>query len=150
MAVNWHACESSAVLEPHVLFVGDEVPIRELLSLFVRKKGFEVTVAATASEAEELFNRVRFDLIILDVNLAGESGLDLLGLIRSKYPDLPVVIFTGLEADEEPIKKAFAGQADGFMRKPDSLDTLFAEVRRHLSAWLPPAPCGIDNRARSF
>lgn len=121
-------------MKPLILFVDDELLIRESLSLYFRKKGFDVTTTATALEARELISRVRFDLAILDVNLAGESGFDLLGLIKSLYPNLPIIIFTGLDVDEELVKKAYAGRADGFMHKSDSLDNLFAEVRRLVPA----------------
>lgn len=116
----------------HILFVDDEAPIRELLSLYFRKKGWQVTTALNASQAKELAAKTPFSLAIVDVNLAGENGLDLLGYFKTQHPQIPVVIFTGLTG-EELVERARAAGANGFMRKTESLDTLYQEVNRHLA-----------------
>jgi DNA-binding response OmpR family regulator len=115
----------------HILFVDDEAPIRELLSLYFRKKGIQVTTATTGAQAKDLAATVPFQLAILDVNLAGENGLELLSFFRDRHPQVPVIIFTGLSG-EDLHEQARARGASGFMRKTDSLDTLFQEVCRHL------------------
>jgi len=116
---------------PHILFVDDEAPIRELLSLYFRKKGWDVTTAVTAGEARALAAQTAFTLAILDVELAGENGLELLGFFKSNYPNLPVIIFTGQSIDELA-EKALAQGAAGIMKKTESLNALYAEVCRHL------------------
>ena len=120
-------------MHPRILFVDDEPPIRELLTLYFRKKGFEVTTASTGAQARQLASGAAFDVAILDVNLAGENGLDLLGFFKSNHPKVPVIIFTGLTG-EELLDEAKAKGADGFMRKTQPLETLFQEVSRHLPA----------------
>ncbi len=75
-----------------------------------------------------------FDLAILDVNLAGENGLELLGLFKTKYPKIPVLIFTGMADDEKLVERALQAGADDFMRKTESLDTLHQAVQKHLPA----------------
>ncbi|HXU79322.1 MAG TPA: hypothetical protein VN794_22270, partial [Methylomirabilota bacterium] len=62
----------------------------------------------------------------------------LLGYIKGKFPKMPVVIFTGLNLDENFLKRTLAGRAEGFMRKTESLTALFKEVCRHLPAELQP------------
>ena len=119
-------------MRAHILFVDDEAPIREMLSLYFRKKGFTVTTAITGQEARDLVEKVPFDLAILDVNLGGENGLELLEFFKGKYPRLPIVMFTGFDSDPDLLQKAMARGANGFMRKTESLDALFAEVGRHL------------------
>ncbi len=120
-------------MTPNILFVDDEAPIREMLSLYFRKKGYSVTTATCGREAKELADQGPFNLAILDMNLAGESGLDLLGFFKSNYPSLPVVVFTGMAADQGLLEKALAGGASGFMSKTEPLDKLFAEVNRHMA-----------------
>ena len=120
-------------MPPHILFVDDEAPIREMLSLYFRKKGYTVTTAITADQARQLVRETPFNLAILDIGLAGENGLDLLKVFKKDYPKLPVIIFTGLEPEEALLEEARAGGADGFMRKTEPLSDLFAEVQRHLS-----------------
>ncbi len=118
-------------MKQHILFVDDEAPIRELLSLFFRKKGLEVTTATTAQHAKALAGSTPFSLAILDVNLAGENGLALLAFFKKSHPQIPVIIFTGLTG-EDMLEQAKTAGADGFMRKTESLDTLFREVSAHL------------------
>jgi two-component system OmpR family response regulator len=113
--------------------VDDEAPIRELLSLYFRRNGFDVTTATNRAEGMAAAEQ-KYDLVILDVDLAGENGLELLTLFKAKRPKLPVIIFTIL-TDKEIFEQAMANGADGLMRKTDSLSELLAEVRRHL----PPA-----------
>jgi len=119
-------------MNQRILFVDDEVPIRELLSMYFRKHGCTVTTAATSEEALSLVGQEPFDLAILDVNLAGQSGLELLGVLKAKKPAMPVVIFTGLGSDPALVEEARAKGADGFMNKTESLGSLLREVQRLL------------------
>jgi DNA-binding response OmpR family regulator len=119
-------------MSTHILFVDDEAPIRELLSVFFRKKGYTVSTAVNIREAKEQTEMNGFDLAILDINLAGENGLELLKLLKEKYVHMPVILFTGLNADEELLQRAKEAGADGLMRKSESLADLFAQVTKHL------------------
>lgn len=119
-------------MKPHIFFADDEAPMRELLSAFFRQKGYDVTTAATGQAAMRTADEGRFDLAILDINLAGENGLELLGYFRTNFPKLPVVMFTGLPGGDELLEQAMARGASGFMRKTDSLDDLLAAVQVYL------------------
>ena len=121
-----------AALKPHILFVDDEPPVREMLTLYFRKKGFEVTTATTIKEAVESVDKGSYDAAILDINLAEENGLELLGIIRKKHAKLPVIMFTAMGEDRELLDQAMAAGANGFMCKTETLETLFNEVCRHL------------------
>ncbi len=118
----------------HLLFVDDDAKLVELLALYLHEKGFDVTTAATLEQGQQLINRERFDLAIVDVNLAGESGLDLVKLIKSKPQPIPVIVYTGLDVDERAVEKTLQGQANGILHKTKSLDTLLATVRKHLAS----------------
>ena len=118
-------------MNPHILFVDDEAPIRELLSLYFRKKGLSVTPARTTAEAKELTAKSAVDLAIFDVDLAGENGLELVGFFKEHYPHVPIIIFTGLTG-EDLVERALAAGARGVMRKSESLEVLFNEVCRYL------------------
>jgi DNA-binding response OmpR family regulator len=120
-------------MKSQILIIDDEAPIREMLSLYLRKKGFDVATAMTGRSAVELLESQRFDLAILDVDLNGENGLDLLKHFKSDYSQMAIVMLSG-KLDEDLPAKAMAGGADGFMRKTDSLHELFAEVCRHITA----------------
>lgn len=118
-------------MNPHILFVDDEAPIRELLSLSFRKKGWTVTTAMNAAQARSLAAEGPFTLAILDVNMVGEDGLGLLGFFKEKYPKMPVLMFTGMY-DASVDKTALAQGASAVMRKTESLNSLYLEVCRHL------------------
>ena len=119
-------------MKPHILFADDQPSIRALLSEYFGLKGFAMTTVATAAEAMKAADEGRFDLAILDINLAGENGLELLGYFKRNFPQLPVVMFTGLPEGDELMDQAEARGASGFMRKTDSLDDLLAAVQVYL------------------
>jgi len=121
-------------MRPHVLVVDDEAALCEMLSLYLIHKGFLVTTAGTIEQAIERLeqNSFAFSLVILDLNLAGQDGLEVLRFAKTRAPELPVVIFTGVDVDENLVKKWLADRANGFMRKTDGLQKLFAEIQRHL------------------
>ncbi len=123
----------SKPMNPQILVVDDEAPLREVLSLYLRKKGFDVATAFTVEGAMELLDNSQFHLAILDANLESECGLNLLGLLKSRHAQLPVIIFSG-SPDEDLPRKALAAGANGFIHKTHSLHELFAEVCRHISA----------------
>lgn len=125
-------------MHPHILFVNDEAPISELLSLFFQKKGCEVTTASSGEQAKELLGQKFFDVAILDLNLPGEDGLELFRYFKEARPLLPVIIFTDMSVEEDLLKKALAGQAAGFMRKSESPSALFTEVCKHLPPGFVP------------
>lgn len=116
-------------MKPHILFVDDEAPIRELVSVYFRKKGYEVATATTGEEAMELADQGPYDVAILDIDLAGENGLELLAYFRTNFPKLPVIMFTGLSGEEDLLQQALARGAHGFMCKTDSLENLLSAVQ---------------------
>lgn len=122
------------LVKPHILFVDDEAPIRELLALYFRKRGYEVTTAVCSADALKLVADGVFQLAVLDVDIAGENGLELLSTLKAKNAALPVIMFTGLKTDEDLLATSLARGADGFMCKTDSLHDLLGEVQRFVPA----------------
>lgn len=121
-------------MKPRVLCLDDEAPMRELLSDFLRGKGCDVATAATGQRAFELAGGKRFDLALFDIRIAGENGLELLTVFRTSFPNLPIIMFTGLDEKIELVEEAKLRGASGFMRKTDPLEDLFDAMR----AYLPP------------
>jgi len=117
-------------MSPQLLFVDDDIPIRETLSLYFRKKGISVATAGSGEQAIRLAEKNPFNIAILDVNLDQENGLDLLQTFRRLYPDLPVIMFTGMSDDPILLEQAMAKGASAFMSKTDPLDKLFNEAQR--------------------
>jgi two-component system response regulator RstA len=119
-------------MNPRILFVDDEANMRDLMTLYLRAQGMEVTAAATGQEAKELFGQTPFDLTILDLNLAGTDGLEVLDFIKRSDIRHPVIIYTGVNEGELVLKKFLLGRANAVVHKMSSLSSLLAEVRRHL------------------
>ena len=127
-------------MKPHILFVDDEADWREMLTLYFKHNGFEVSTAATVSEARDCIEHGFYKLIVLDLNLAGEDGLEVLRFVKARSPEVPVVVFTGLDVDENLVKRGLADRVDGFMRKTGGLESLLKEVRRHMPSLTETAP----------
>ena len=80
---------------PHLLVVDDDTRIRTLLSQYLVEQRFRVTVAATAAEARRKLDSLDFDLLILDVMMPGESGVELTKSLR-QTKDVPILMMTAL------------------------------------------------------
>jgi DNA-binding NtrC family response regulator len=119
-------------MKQHILVVDDEEPIRDLLSEFFRKRGYDVTAAGMASDARRLVDEVPLNLVILDIALADADGLELLESIKQAHPQLPVIMLTGMGYDDELLQEALQKGASGYISKTLSLDQLLMEVHRTL------------------
>lgn len=91
--------------------------------------GHEVLTAADASEAMHLMDGVSLGLIILDLNLAGESGMALMEYLRHNQPGVPVLLYTGLEHDEAAVVAMRQAGANQYLRKGPMEDLIAAVLR---------------------
>lgn len=80
-----------------ILIVDDEEPIRNLIAQILHMDGYECTHAADASEAREFLKEQDFELVLCDINLPGESGLDFIRYALAEYPQTAAVMVTGLD-----------------------------------------------------
>ncbi len=110
-----------------VLVVEDEPEIAELIELYFAGEGAEVVRAPTGERALELFAPDRFDLVLLDINLPGSDGFEVLAAIR-RSTQVPVMIISAREADEDQIFGLGIG-ADEYVTKPFSPKVLVARAR---------------------
>ena len=76
-------------MRPRLLVLDDEETICRILSVFFEKKGFDVTTTSAPAGAIQLADGGGFDVGIFDLNLRGESGLELLRYFKSNFPILP-------------------------------------------------------------
>jgi len=119
-------------MRPRLLVLDDEETVREILSIFFEKKGYDVIAAGTAAESMKLADRERFDLGIFDINLGGESGLELLRYFKSNFPELPIIIYTAI-SDEDALEMAMFRGANGFLRKTEPLENLLEVVNSYVA-----------------
>jgi DNA-binding NtrC family response regulator len=126
-------------MNEHILVVDDEAPIRDLLSTFFRKRGYRVSTAATADEAQGAVADPSLNLVILDIALAEADGLELLARLKSSHPKLPIIILTGMGFDDELLQEALQKGASGYVSKTLPLEQLLMEVHRTLK-YQPQSP----------
>jgi two-component system phosphate regulon response regulator OmpR len=127
----------------HILVVDDEPRLRGLLSRYLTEQGFRVTMADSAAQARDKLRFMDFDLMVLDVMMPGESGLELTGGLRGeRAPDMPILLLTARDAPEDIIAGFEAG-ADDYLGKPFDPRVLLARIRAMLRRAQPPAlPAG--------
>jgi two-component system copper resistance phosphate regulon response regulator CusR len=111
-----------------ILLAEDDAPLAEFLHQRLEQEQFSVQVVSSGPEAEQMASDQSYDLVILDLNLRGANGLDVLRGIRSRKPDLPVVIVTCASLVEERVRGLDAG-ADDYLAKPFEFAELAARIR---------------------
>ncbi len=116
---------------PHVLIVDDDTRIRDLLCAYLRRNGFRATSAASAEEAREKLSRMVFDIMVLDIMMAGESGLEMMQSLRREGLDMPILLLSALAAPEDRIRGLAAG-SDDYMVKPFEPEELLLRLRAML------------------
>jgi len=102
--------------QAHVLVVDDDERIRALLTKFLTRNGFMASAARDAAHARRLLEGLEFDLIVLDVMMPGESGLDLTASLRDTM-STPILLLTARGDPEDRIRGLEAG-ADDYLPKP--------------------------------
>src|SRR6266852_5957287 len=101
---------------PHLLLVDDDRRIRDLLSRFLLAEGYRVTTAETAADARAKLEGLRFDLLILDVMMPGETGFDLARDLRTSS-SVPIIMLTARDEATSRIEGLTIG-ADDYVGKP--------------------------------
>jgi len=113
---------------PHVLVVDDELSLGALLKENLRLSGFSVKLCKDGDEGWRAFDKERFDVCILDVNMPKKNGYELAELIRKKDVLTPIIFLTA-NTDEEDKLKGFEIGADEYMTKPFSTNELVARMK---------------------
>ncbi len=118
--------------KPHTmisaLYVDDEPALLELGKIFLERAGdIRVDTVASAPEALIKIRSATYDIIISDYQMPGMDGIALLKIIRSEYPALPFIIFTG-KGREDVVIEALNGGADHYIQKGGDQKSQFAEL----------------------
>jgi DNA-binding NtrC family response regulator len=100
-----------------VLYVDDEADWRSIVASTLKNVGHDVLTASDATEAMQLSEGAQLGLIILDLNLGGEDGLVLMRFLKRNHPDVPILIYTGLEHDVAAVNRMRMQGAVQYLRK---------------------------------
>lgn len=134
---------------PHILVIDDDPDIRDMVIEYLSKNDMRVSAAKSGREMFEVIDREAIDLVLLDLRLPGEDGMQLARTLRERSI-LPIVLLTGRNEEADRVMGLELG-ADDYVTKPFSLRELLARVRAVLRRYqvqvtLPER----DNSRRAF
>ncbi|MBR0655091.1 response regulator [Plastoroseomonas arctica] len=124
---------------PHILVVDDDARLRALIQRYLGEQGFRVSVAADAAAARKALSSMAFDMLVLDVMMPGESGLDFTESLRRDGKEVPILMLTARGAPDDRIA-GFESGADDYLPKPFDPRELALRIRTILKRAAPPAP----------
>lgn len=113
-----------------ILVVDDDPQIRRVMRVALTGRGYEVDDAKTGEEALEKVRDSRFDLVLLDMNMPGMSGLEACSLLRDRS-EIAIIMLTVRDAEEDTVSALDAG-ADDYITKPFTSPELLARIRAAL------------------
>ena len=95
-----HGCplEKDGRSDTRILIVEDDEGLLRIIGEYLSAYGFEPELAGSAAQARNCLMRSKYDAVLSDLQLPGESGLDLLGHVKSRYPGLPFILVTGSDS----------------------------------------------------
>jgi two-component system, OmpR family, phosphate regulon response regulator OmpR len=129
-------------MSAEILVVDDDARLRALLQRFLTEQGHRVAVAADAAEARAAIDAMAFDLLVLDVMMPGETGLQLAEHLRREGHETPILMLTA-RGDPDDRVAGFEHGADDYLAKPFDPRELALRIRtilRRLTRPAPPAP----------
>lgn len=115
-----------------MLVVDDEIEICSFLKTFFEERDFEVRTANSGETAIEEIEKVKPQVVLLDVHMPGMDGMSALREIKNKFPNVKVIMVTALETREK-IEEAIRLGADNYITKPLSLEYLEKDVQEKIS-----------------
>ena len=120
--------DSTSLGAARILIIDDEAAIRDSIETLLTMEGFDVTTAADGAAGLDQLAHSEFDLLLLDLALPGESGIDLLPRILELQPGLPVIMITAYGTVSNVVEAIRAG-AENFVQKPWDNEKLLADIR---------------------
>src|SRR5690606_29738912 len=122
-----HAMEAAATFRPHVLALDDDPSIRALLTDYLGENDMRVTAVASGKALADALSEDAVDLILLDLRLPGEDGMQIMHGLR-ETTSVPILLLTGVAEEADRLMALELG-ADAFLTKPFSARELLARIR---------------------
>jgi CheY-like chemotaxis protein len=107
----------------NILIVDDSHDLTQVISDFLSMHGYQVHTAHNGYDALECMGKKRVDIVVSDIHMPGMDGFTLMTEIKTRYPDIPIILITGFSVGEAK-KIAFEKGADAFVAKPFRLKDL--------------------------
>lgn len=113
--------------KPRILLVDDEVEFVQTLAERLQLRDFDAVTAGDGEEALRRLENTAFDLVVLDVLMPGLGGLEVLRQIKSRFPEIPVILLTGRGSTANGIEGMRLGAYD-YLMKPIDIDELIKQI----------------------
>ena len=133
----------------HILVVDDDRRIRELIKSYLMENGFMVSVASSTAEARERMRGMVFDLLVLDIMMPGETGLQFTTSMRDGGVDVPVLMLSALADTDDRIAGLSTG-SDDYLAKPFEPRELLLRIKNLLRRSAVAQPATTDVRFGEF
>lgn len=112
-----------------ILWADDEIDLLKPHILFLKQKGYEVVTVSNGRDALEKAENEHYDLIILDENMPGLSGLETLSRIKISSPDVPVIMITKSE-EENIMNQAIGNKIADYLIKPVNPNQILLSIKK--------------------
>ena len=117
----------------NILWVDDEIELLKPHIIYLKSKGYNLTTAKSGDEALELIDVNDFNLIFLDENMPGLSGLETLNIIKDKYHNIPVIMITKSE-EESIMEEAIGSRISDYLIKPVNPNQILLSIKKNLES----------------
>ena len=124
--------EPATTAPPRVLVVDDERSMRELLTIVLKRDGYEVLVAEDGKRAIELLKKQRVDILITDIRMPQMSGVDVLREAKNIDPEIISIVMTAFASTDTAVEALRLGAADYVHKSPSAANELRLRVRKEL------------------
>ena len=114
-----------------IVWADDEIDLLKPHIMFLEEKGYEVVAVTSGDEALDEIAKEYPDIVFLDENMPGLSGLDTLTMIKNSYPNLPVIMITKSE-EEHIMDEALGGKISDYLIKPVNPKQILLTVKKHI------------------
>ena len=114
-----------------ILWVDDEIELLKPHIIFLEEKGYEITPVNSGNEAIEVLEKKNFELVFLDENMPGLSGLETLNLIKKKQPNLSVIMITKNE-EESIMEEAIGSKISDYLIKPVNPNQILLSIKKNI------------------
>src|SRR5436190_693398 len=114
-----------------ILWVDDEIDLLKPHLLFLEEKGYAVETASNGNDALEMVRKTPYDMLFLDENMPGLSGLETLTRLKNIHPDLPVIMITKSE-EEHLMEEAIGSKIADYLIKPVNPNQILLALKKNL------------------
>lgn len=132
-----------------ILWVDDEIDLLKPHILFLATKGYEVIPATDGNEAMDILEEQLVEIVFLDENMPGLSGLETLSLIKNKFPSLPVIMITKSE-EEQIMEQAIGSKISDYLIKPVNPNQILLALKKHLQTKRLVSETSTQNYQQQF